>query len=70
MRTFQSLSALSPQSEEEDGPMSCGPYASVVGSLMYAMVDTFPNISHVISVVSRYMTNLVKEDWHVAKRMF
>jgi hypothetical protein len=50
--------------------MSCVPYASVVGSLMYAMVDTFLDISHVISVVSRYMTNLVKEDWHVAKRMF
>ena len=30
------------------------PYASVVGSLMYAMVCTRPNITHAIGVVSRF----------------
>ena len=44
---------LSPQTDEEKY-MSHVPYASVVGSIMYAMVCTRPDISHAISVVSRY----------------
>ena len=48
---------LSPQSEEEERYMSQVPYASAVGSLMYAMVCTHPDISHAVSVVSRYMGN-------------
>ncbi len=36
-------------------------YSSVVGSLMYAMVYSRPNLSHVLSVVSRYMANPNKE---------
>jgi hypothetical protein len=35
--------------------MSCILYASVVGSLMYVMVCTISNISHVVGVVSRNM---------------
>lgn len=31
------------------------PYASAVGSLMYAMVYTQPGISQAVSMVSRYM---------------
>ena len=33
------------------------PYASVVGSLMYAIVCTRPNLAQAISIVSRYMGN-------------
>jgi hypothetical protein len=33
--------------------MSCVPYASVVGSLMYAMVYTRPNIAHAVGVLSK-----------------
>ena len=35
--------------------MSRVPYASAVGSLMYAMVCTRPDLSQVIGMVSRYM---------------
>lgn len=35
--------------------MSQVPYASAVGSLMYAMVCTRLDLAHTISVVSRYM---------------
>ncbi|ONK68535.1 uncharacterized protein A4U43_C05F12950 [Asparagus officinalis] len=52
---FRLSADLSPQTEEEEQYMSCVPYASVVGSIMYAMVCTRPNISHTVSVVSRYM---------------
>ena len=33
------------------------PYANVVGSLMYAMVCTGPDIAHAVSLVSRFMEN-------------
>ena len=42
-------------------------YSSAVGSLMYAMVCTRPYISHVVGVVSRYMSNLGMEHWSVVK---
>jgi hypothetical protein len=41
--------------------MSCVPYASVVGILMYAMVCTRPCISHAVGVLSKYMSKLEKE---------
>ena len=37
--------------------MSYVPYASTVGSLMYAMVCTKPDLSQVVSMISRYMHN-------------
>ena len=43
--------------------MSRIPYSSAVGSLMYAMVCTRPDIAHVVGVVSRYMNNPGKENW-------
>ena len=47
--------------------MSRVPYSSVVGSLMYAMVFTRPDIAHVVGVVSRYMNNPGKEHWEAVK---
>jgi hypothetical protein len=38
-----------------------------VGSLMYVMVSTRPNISHAVGVVSRYMENPGKEHWEAVK---
>ena len=43
--------------------MACIPYSSVVGSLMYAMILIRPDISHVVSMVSRFMANLSYEHW-------
>ena len=43
--------------------MSKVPYSSTVGSLMYSMVCTRLDITHVVGVVSRYMRNLDKENW-------
>ena len=44
-----------PKFEAEEEYMSRVPYSNVVGSLMYAMVCTRPDIAHAISVVSRFM---------------
>ena len=38
--------AMSPSNREEHEFMSYIPYASIVGSLIYAMVCTYPDISH------------------------
>ncbi|KAM2628105.1 hypothetical protein TB2_001483 [Malus domestica] len=44
------------------------PYANLVGSLMYAMVCSRPNIAHhAVGMVSRYMHNSGKEHWQTAK---
>lgn len=43
------------------------PYASVVGSLMYAMVFTRGDISHAIGVISRFLSIPRKEHWETVK---
>uniref|UniRef100_A0A3Q7I1X3 Reverse transcriptase Ty1/copia-type domain-containing protein n=1 Tax=Solanum lycopersicum TaxID=4081 RepID=A0A3Q7I1X3_SOLLC len=58
---------LSPKTVEERDHMALVPYASAVGSLMYAMVCTRPDIAHALGVVSRYMANPGKEHWEAVK---
>ena len=50
--------------------MSRVPYQSVVGSLIYAMVCTRPDIAQAVGVLSRYMSNLGRAHWDVVKRVF
>lgn len=54
---FKLGSSLSPTSEEEKEEMKSILYASVVDSLMYAMVCTRPDIAHVVEVVSQFLSN-------------
>ncbi|KAH9678644.1 Integrase catalytic domain-containing protein [Citrus sinensis] len=53
------------KAEKQD--MANVPYANAVGSLMYAMVLTRPDIAHVVSVVSRYMAQPGKDHWKTVK---
>ncbi|KAH9688953.1 hypothetical protein KPL70_015278 [Citrus sinensis] len=55
------------ESQEERNYMDRVPYASVVGSLMYAMVCTRLDISQAVSMVSRYMHNRGKNQWLAVK---
>jgi hypothetical protein len=50
--------------------MSHVPYASEVGSLMYAMVCTRLDIAHAVGVLRRYMSKPGKEHWTIVKRVF
>ena len=43
------------------------PYASLVGSLMYAMVYTRPDIAQAVGVLSRFMANLGRVHWDAVK---
>ena len=53
--------------EEEKSHMDGVPYASAVGSLMYAMVCTRPDIAQAVGVVSRYLQNPGRQHWEVVK---
>ena len=57
----------SPKTAEEHEYMEKVPYASAVGSLMYAMVCTRPDIAYAVGAVSRYMSNPGKEHWEAVK---
>ena len=45
------------------------PYASAVGSLMYAQVCTRPDIAYIVGMLSRYLSNSGMGHWKVAKRV-
>ena len=57
------------QSEAEKEYMARIPYTSVVGSLMYAMVCTRPDLAQAVGVVSRFMSNPRKKHWFAVKRI-
>jgi hypothetical protein len=64
---FKLSSKQCPSSKTEREEMKKVPYASAVGSLMYAMVCTRPDIAHAIGVVSRFLSNPGKEHWRAVK---
>ena len=49
--------------------MKAVPYASTVGSLMYAMLCTRPDICFAVGMVSRYQSNPGKEHWTTVKHI-
>ena len=55
------------KTEEERDHMSKVPYASAIGSLMYAMVCTRPDIAHAVGVMSRFMSRPGKQHWEAVK---
>lgn len=58
-----------PKSPDEVEDMKRVPCASVVGSLMYAMVSTRLDIAQAVGVLSQFMVNLGKLHWDVMKRV-
>jgi len=58
------------QTQADQDYMSKVPYSSVVGSLMYAMVCTKPDLDYAVSMVSRFLNQPQKEHWKAVKRIF
>lgn len=54
-------------SEEERKYMDGVPYASAIGSLMYAMVCTRPDIAQAVGVTSRFLQNPGRQHWEAVK---
>ena len=61
------LKLSSKQSPSSEKKMRKVLYALSVGSLMYAMVYTRPDIAHVVGVFSKFLSNLGKEHWAAMK---
>jgi hypothetical protein len=53
--------------EKEKSVMSDIPYASVIGSNMYAMLGTRPDVALALSLTSRYQSNLGMSHWSAVK---
>ena len=49
--------AQCPTTAEDREKMSVVPYASAIGSIMYAMLCTRPDVNLVVSLVGRYQSN-------------
>ena len=58
-----------PKAQEERDCMAKVPYASAVGSLMYAMLCTRPDICFTIGIVNRYQSNPGLEHWIAIKHI-
>lgn len=58
---FKLSAALCPTDAIAKVLMSSIPYESAVGSTMYLMVRTRPDISYAVAKVSRYMSNPGRE---------
>lgn len=43
------------------------PYTNVVGSLMYAMIGSQPDLAHTVGVVSRFMSKPGMDHWQAIK---
>ncbi|VFQ66060.1 unnamed protein product [Cuscuta campestris] len=54
---------------EEVERMRNVPYASAIGSIMYVMVCTRPDVIFTLSVTSRYQSNPGKSHWTVVKNI-
>ena len=58
---FRLSKQQTPESDEERQEMQVIPYANIVGSIMYAMISTRPDVAQAISVTSRFMADHGKQ---------
>ncbi|KAL9230892.1 hypothetical protein vseg_006185 [Gypsophila vaccaria] len=59
----------SPKTPEETERMSRISYTSAIGSIMYAMMCTRPDVAYALSMVSRYQGNLGESHWVAVKNI-
>ncbi|KAK4382157.1 Retrovirus-related Pol polyprotein from transposon TNT 1-94 [Sesamum angolense] len=64
---FQLSKEQSPKTELETEHMKSVPYSNAIGSVMYLMVSTRPNIAYAVSCLSRYMSNAGLPHWEALK---
>ena len=66
----QSLSkSQCPKTTDEREHMNKVPYASAIGSIMYAMICTRPDVSYALSVTSRYQSDPGVDHWTAVKNI-
>ena len=58
-----------PKGDLEIQAMKGTPYASAVGSLMYTQVCTRLDITYIVGMLDRYLSNPLMDNWKAAKRV-
>jgi hypothetical protein len=56
-----------PATEKEKSVMANTPYASAIGSIMYAMLSTRPDVALALSLTRRFQSNLGVSHWKAVK---
>ena len=60
---------MSPKTQEEKEHMSRIPYAFVIGSIMYTMLYTRPDVSYALRITNRYQANPSEKHWMAVKNI-
>ena len=61
--------AQCPSTQDERDRMTKIPYASAIGSIMYAMICTRPDVSYALSATSRYQSDPGESHWTAVKNI-
>ncbi|KAJ9545056.1 hypothetical protein OSB04_024763 [Centaurea solstitialis] len=61
--------AKCPVSSQDQDKMKSIPYASAIGSIMYATICTRPDVAYLVSVTSRYQQNPGEAHWVAVKNI-
>ncbi|XP_073152743.1 secreted RxLR effector protein 161-like [Henckelia pumila] len=64
---FKLRSLKGEKSESDANHMKSVPYSNAVGSIMYSMVSTRPDIAYGLGLISRFMSNPSEEHWRAVK---
>ena len=60
---------MSLKTPEKRNRMSSIPYASAIGSILYAMLCTRLDMAYAWGIISRFQTNPGKEHWKAVKNI-
>ena len=63
------ITGCSPSSNDESTAVHQPSYRSMIGSLLY-LIDTWPDIMHVVGIVGRFQANPKESHLEVVKRIF
>jgi hypothetical protein len=58
-----------PMDPDEQGRMRVIPYALTIGSIIYAMICTRPDVSYALSATSRYQSNYGEAHWTIVNNI-
>ena len=58
---------MAPKTAEDMDRMSGVPYTSAIGSIMYAMICTRPDVANALCIASRYQANPGEQHWMAVK---
>ena len=67
--SIQLSKKMSPKASEERNRMGFIFYTSAIGSIMYAMQCTKPDVAYALGIISRFQTDLGEDHWKAVKNI-